>query len=135
MSELCTIKCYCSDGLHLGGHSCSCVLTWPLLQNTVNFHLVEHDRGGKSQSGACRRQHANLKSSFSKQKSQHQQRNYLLQMLFSFTKVNDLSFFKVSLLPFTLLWLKTCRPALIAHLWYPFYPPTCQDTFLTTSSS
>lgn len=40
----CTIKRYCSAGLDLGGHSCSCVHTWPLMQSTVNFHLLEHVR-------------------------------------------------------------------------------------------
>lgn len=44
-------KCMNSTVLHadvdLGGHSCSCVHIWPLMQNTVKLHLLEHDTEGE----------------------------------------------------------------------------------------
>lgn len=59
-----------------------------------------------------------------------------LLLIFVLAKVKDFSFLSGI---FTLLWSKTHRPALIAHLWYPFFFSTCQDTFsaalLTASSS
>lgn len=129
LCELSTVKCYCCfAGLHLGGHSCSCEHTWPLMQNTVNFHLVEHDRGWKkSQTEAYTRLKQETRDTKCRKASdlnrwlfQHLLSQFVLcfwRLLFSCAKVKGFSFIKVSFLLFTLLWHKTHRPALITHLW------------------